>query len=206
MIDQFKKLTISKLRELCKKENYKGYSKLKKKELIEFIQNQEKKLINCKTCKKKIYNNQSYINHPNKIMEHIECYIIEKKEKTECSVCLEEITNDLFITDCKHKFHKKCINQWYDHSSECPNCRGNIYKILSTHEFVMKLDDKIKNAWSKINFIQDEIEKDSLKKEIETEFRLIIHNFMRYYLTNTSDSLEIAINTLYNIIDELGFN
>ena len=47
--------------------------------------------------------------------------------------------------------------------------------------------------------------KKKLKSKLETEFRLIIHNYLDFYLRNTTETREIAINTLYTMIDSLGF-
>ena len=152
----FEKSTMIELKTLCRKEKYKGFSKLKKKELIEFIIINKKKN-NCKTCGKYIYDDQAYINHGENL-EHLECYGLQNKKTidiNECSICLEELVDDLFITECGHKFHSNCIKKWYGHSPECPNCRGDIYEILSVDGFIMKLDDKIKSTRTKINLIEN---------------------------------------------------
>jgi len=47
--------------------------------------------------------------------------------------------------------------------------------------------------------------KKKLKSKLETEFRLIIHNYLDYYIRNTTETREIAINTIYTMIDSLGF-
>ncbi len=45
-----------------------------------------------------------------------------------CSICLDEKKlRKIFITECNHTFHKKCINKWLDKSDTCPICR----KILT---------------------------------------------------------------------------
>merc|ERR1711964_433769 len=44
----------------------------------------------------------------------------------ECSICQEHFQkNDVYKTDCKHLFHKKCIADWYNSKddAECPECR-----------------------------------------------------------------------------------
>jgi hypothetical protein len=210
MEETFKKLNMIQLKGLCRTGNYKGFSKLKKKELIQFIiLNQRKNCKICKSCNKKIYLNQPYINHGETI-EHLDCYNLENKTKTqnsnECSICLDDLEEDLFITDCGHQFHSKCIKKWYGHSPECPNCRGDIYEILSVNGFIMKIDDKIKNTRAKIDLIENDRKKRKMADKLETDFRLIIQNFLDYYLTNTSEPRESAMNIIYTMIDNLGFN
>ena len=48
-----------------------------------------------------------------------------------CSICIDNIDNDLYITSCNHKFHTECINlhiQYSDSIVNCPICRNFIYK------------------------------------------------------------------------------
>jgi hypothetical protein len=41
-----------------------------------------------------------------------------------CSICLNSDLNELYvILDCKHIFHKKCIDNWFQRVRSCPNCR-----------------------------------------------------------------------------------
>lgn len=42
-----------------------------------------------------------------------------------CSLCEKEITNlqDCLTTKCNHIFHKLCITEWLNNSTECPNCK-----------------------------------------------------------------------------------
>lgn len=46
-----------------------------------------------------------------------------KKNHGNCTICLEEITNNCKKTQCNHKFHKQCINQWIKEKNICPLCR-----------------------------------------------------------------------------------
>jgi len=175
MEETLKKYKMKKLKELCKKENIKGYSKFKKSELIEFIIEKRKtNFKSCKTCEEKIDFDQSFINHSNEIYEHLKCYNKKKNEKSkvecgkyECSICLDDIEDDFFVTECGHQFHKKCIHKWYNSSQECPNCRGHIYEILTIDGFVLKLDDKIKDNTLKLSKISGK-KKKRLKSKLET--------------------------------------
>ena len=46
----------------------------------------------------------------------------------ECSICLERyVVNDKIINlDCRHSFHKGCLNEWLKNNNTCPQCRENI--------------------------------------------------------------------------------
>ena len=45
----------------------------------------------------------------------------------ECPICLESNPAvDIMISNCKHHFHKKCIEEWLQYSNQCPYCRGTI--------------------------------------------------------------------------------
>ena len=44
------------------------------------------------------------------------------KEDT-CAICLNNITNDIFISKCNHKFHNNCIKEWCKKNNSCPSCR-----------------------------------------------------------------------------------
>jgi hypothetical protein len=44
-----------------------------------------------------------------------------------CSICLNNEIELDYITPCKHRFHKKCINVWFEslqyRDKTCPQCR-----------------------------------------------------------------------------------
>lgn len=45
-----------------------------------------------------------------------------------CCICYEKFADDVFVTDCNHKFHHHCISQWISQCRErsCPCCRKRI--------------------------------------------------------------------------------
>lgn len=54
---------------------------------------------------------------------------VEKLIKTEptidnCSICLEQLTENVYQTPCNHKYHLNCISTWFNNSSLCPYCRS----------------------------------------------------------------------------------
>jgi hypothetical protein len=43
----------------------------------------------------------------------------------DCSICLEKFTEGEYKRDliCSHTYHKKCIDKWFKHELNCPQCR-----------------------------------------------------------------------------------
>ena len=71
-----------------------------------------------------------------KIFDKNKCYAIDDESKVdhdvevcctpapECSICLESIgSTAIFVTKCKHIFHRGCINKWCKTTNSCPLCR-----------------------------------------------------------------------------------
>jgi hypothetical protein len=42
-----------------------------------------------------------------------------------CAVCLEDFAegNTMRLLNCKHRFHKHCIDQWLHRVATCPICQ-----------------------------------------------------------------------------------
>jgi hypothetical protein len=76
-----------------------------------------------------LYNKINSQYHINEIMISI---LTDAKE---CSICLDSIKNknEIYITNCKHCFHKKCFYKFirYRGNRNCPNCRQNLFSINS---------------------------------------------------------------------------
>jgi hypothetical protein len=51
--------------------------------------------------------------------------IFVNSQKT-CTICFENMDDNDHVLVCKHKFHKKCLMEWYsfDKMKSCPVCRN----------------------------------------------------------------------------------
>jgi len=58
----------------------------------------------------------------------------------ECPICYDVISEEnKYITSCKHIFHEKCIERWFQHSYKCPMCRNSKFNI--------SIEEYDKNYW-----------------------------------------------------------
>lgn len=67
---------------------------------------------------------------------------MNEEEKYECSICLDVLDNNdiICLGECKHKFHRYCINEWYKKSNTCPICRKpikDIFRVTHTQKFTL---------------------------------------------------------------------
>lgn len=83
---------------------------------------------------------------------------IQSTDQT-CTICLEDIhyssdkKNNIIFTDCKHVFHRQCLQEWVKTSvssnlnAQCPTCRANLY---DTHISIPNdvSDDSDGGSWS----------------------------------------------------------
>lgn len=77
-----------------------------------------------------------------------------------CSICLngyEEDDNIYILEACNHKFHTKCIIDWFRHASSCPCCRDNtVEQIKEIPAFVLRERAKeLKKISRRVNAPQD---------------------------------------------------
>ncbi len=47
-------------------------------------------------------------------------------ENNTCSICLNDLENDLTTLFCNHTFHKSCMDQWIKYQERCPYCRTSL--------------------------------------------------------------------------------
>ena len=86
----------------------------------------------------------------------------------DCAICLEQIQDaDLVKTDCKHRFHKKCIVKWFAKKNiTCPICREELNVL------VKRLMQDILDASPDFEAIKEE--RKTLDTEIDTYIKSIL--------------------------------
>ena len=72
-----------------------------------------------------------------------------------CSICLNELDDNIFCLPCFHTFHSECINKWLENQTNsntqctCPECRNVVYpqtlRGYTGHDFLrdVNLEDLI---------------------------------------------------------------
>ena len=68
--------------------------------------------------------------------------LIQQKDKY-CGICLEAIDKNLYVTDCNHIYHRKCLVNWNKsgekNAKKCPSCR-KLYTIPPSTGFKFPLE------------------------------------------------------------------
>jgi hypothetical protein len=56
------------------------------------------------------------------------CFEDLQTNESTCPICINNFTNKSIVRQlpCRHIFCDECILKWFDHSNQCPKCRGNI--------------------------------------------------------------------------------
>ncbi|CAI8613183.1 unnamed protein product [Vicia faba] len=69
--------------------------------------------------------------------------LAEDSKSVECAVCLNEFSGDEEIrcmTNCKHIFHKTCVDRWIDHDQKtCPLCRTHFVPCAKIEDYNQRL-------------------------------------------------------------------
>lgn len=66
----------------------------------------------------------------------------------ECAICLGNLTSDIEILPCKHKFHSRCIKKI--HSNKCPLCRVSFKNVEINKEEKEEVDEEILDLSSNV--------------------------------------------------------
>jgi hypothetical protein len=133
----------------------------------------------------------------------------------ECSICLDIIENNNFIKliNCKHIFHRSCINEWKKINNTCPLCRKNIsnyFKVKTASYFIKKTNIAEVKDNSVIFYKYDkDIEEIGLEnlRNMETNFILeyfkvktmkIIKNYIKiYYMELSNNKFKVKTKYIY---------
>merc|ERR1712098_783104 len=63
-----------------------------------------------------------------------------------CCICLDDIENDIFQTNCNHSFHHECLMTWVFHEAHktCPMCKNeNLNLVFYWESEQIKMYDRI---------------------------------------------------------------
>ena len=96
-----------------------------------------------------------------------------------CTICMEELVDNIKQLPCHHKFHASCIRKWLYLKQTCPICRSTIadrFMLVNTHLHVSFIEFKrSKFLW--VYQLRELI--DALFPEVWNEFKLVIKNKIR---------------------------
>ena len=62
-------------------------------------------------------------------IKKIKYHKVKEENEAECPICLESLNKGEYekVLECKHTFHKKCIDRWFKKDNDfCPMCRLKI--------------------------------------------------------------------------------
>lgn len=51
-------------------------------------------------------------------------------DQTDCAICLGELYEGVYVRllpSCNHVFHIECVDPWFAHNANCPNCRAPLF-------------------------------------------------------------------------------
>lgn len=80
----------------------------------------------------------------------------------ECHICLENLTGEIAIISCGHKFHYKCIQEWIrkknKYTKNCCICENEteIENIITIKDNSINSNNLVSNNKSKNNNINNE--------------------------------------------------
>ena len=65
---------------------------------------------------------------------------------TTCTICLDNVSNDGVTLNCKHNFHKGCLQEWVKHqildinNPSCPTCRTVVIEMPVIEKYASQSD------------------------------------------------------------------
>lgn len=52
--------------------------------------------------------------------------VSNSEENSKCTICLDDLGKEVCSLDCKHYYHKDCIESWLKTSGNCPICKKRV--------------------------------------------------------------------------------
>lgn len=71
---------------------------------------------------------------------HVE---LRSQSDTECIICLDDVETEWITLECRHQYHKKCIQAWTRIRMNCPIC---IHQITSEYASRIGIEEHIINV------------------------------------------------------------
>ena len=116
-----------------------------------------------------------------------------------CSICLEDLSDEIYTLECNHKFHTKCIIKWFrNDNSTCPLCKD--IKTYSNLSYWQKIDTiaeikklgRRKNCPDKLKKILNKIKEEKKKendyknycKEFKSKYKEILKEYSNIRRSN----------------------
>jgi hypothetical protein len=89
-------------------------------------------------------------------------------EIASCTICLQEMTEDLASLSCGHCFHLGCISQHFEYRGTCPNCQKRAcLKEIRTIVFPLTLNTKANAQLRVLLASMDSSERKQMEQLIE---------------------------------------
>mgnify|MGYP003689031605 FL=1 len=74
----------------------------------------------------------------------VHIYSSLNSEFTQCTICMENFTNNSIvrkINGCGHLFHINCIDTWLEENITCPVCRTDLREIENNEEMDINIEE-----------------------------------------------------------------
>lgn len=195
----FQSLKVKELKRECKERGIKGYSKLRKKELIEILLRSENKEYKeglerftvkelKMMCKERGIKRYSKLKKKEiiKLLEGVEDDDVEVKESEDCPICLCSIKREV-KTSCNHSFCGVCIRKWCRNNDSCPLCRKDIKnEVIRNGRRSEVFRERVQEPEPNLGF--------SMYENVR------LHSIVEGFINDLPDNLRIFINELpYNV-------
>ena len=47
-------------------------------------------------------------------------------DHSSCVICMEALVGKMYVLSCSHRFHVKCLGEWFKSNTTCPMCRAEV--------------------------------------------------------------------------------
>ena len=100
----------------------------------------------------------------------------------ECSICHNIVKQKISLTNCKHEFCIKCLQQWIDIKKICPYCRTNVSEIDIEKCYRYQLDNEVHVTVHAYTYDLSEIDSTYLNETYFNRYDLDYHLSNRTFM------------------------